>query len=526
MKKTLVRERLPLKPAPRFKPQPRKADRLTLLEAAHDPNIFQPSLPEPDDWTSWFAFLAAIFAYDMTPEQRALFEKCTGRKTPPAKQVKEAWLIAGRRAGKSRVLALCAVWLAAFFNYKPYLARGQRAVVQVMAADREQTREIMDYIKGFLAGSRMLARLVQSSTSKWVRLNNAVSIEVTTASYKTSRGRTTVAILADELAFWSSEDSTNPDTEVIAAARPSMLTIPNSMLLCASSPHARKGALWQAYKKHYGQESERIVVWQADTLTMRPNAPTYVREEIEQAYNDDPAQASANFGAMFRTDVEQFVTMEAVEACLSEERERPYLSQHKYHAFVDPSGGSGKDSFTLAIGHSEKGIATLDVLREYKPSFSPKNVVSSCADILKAYGVVKIIGDRFAGEWPREQFKDAGVIYEASAKPKSQIYSEFLAVLNSKTCSLIDNPRMITQLLALERRAVRSGREVIDHPVNGHDDLINAAAGLTVMCLGGGAKRYRYDASLNWVGGIDPSQRERSPAAEQLSHFLATRGLR
>lgn len=497
----------------------------TLLDAVRDPDVFLSSLTDPDDWAAWWAFVAAIFAYDMTPDQLALFQKCTGRKTPPSKQVKEAWLVVGRRGGKSRVLALIAVWLACFFNYRPYLARGQRAVVQVMAADREQTKEIMDYIKGFLSGSKMLARLIESSTARWVRLTNSVSIEVTTASYKTSRGRTTVAVLADELAFWSSEDSTNPDTEVIAAARPSMLTIPNSMLLCASSPHARKGALWNAYKKHYGQETDRVVVWQADTLTMRPNAPDYIREEIEQSYVDDPAQASANFGAQFRTDVEQFVSMEAVDACLSDERERPYFSQHKYHAFVDPSGGSGQDSFTLAIGHTENGTAKLDVLREFKPPFSPKNVVSNCASVLKSYHVSNIVGDRFAGEWPREQFRDAGIIYEASAKPKSQIYSEFLAVLNSKKCDLIDHPRMVTQLLALERRTARSGRDSIDHPPNGHDDVINAASGLVVMCLGGGSKRYRYDASLAWVGGPSPSQQERSSAAQQLSNILMTKGI-
>ncbi|MDA9521208.1 hypothetical protein XI06_12655, partial [Bradyrhizobium sp. CCBAU 11434] len=106
----------------------------TLLDAVNDPDVFLSSLTNPEDWAAWWAFVAAIFAYDMTPDQLALFQKCTGRKSPPSKQVKEAWLVVGRRGGKSRVLALIAVWLACFFNYRPYLARGQRAVVQVMAA--------------------------------------------------------------------------------------------------------------------------------------------------------------------------------------------------------------------------------------------------------------------------------------------------------------------------------------------------------------------------------------------------------
>lgn len=344
----------------------------------------------------------------MTPDQLALFKKCTGRKVPPSQQVKEAWLIVGRRGGKSRILALIAVWLATFFNYRPFLAKGQRGVVHVMAADRDQTKEIMDYVKGFIGESRMLAKLVDSSTARWVRLTNSISIEVTTASYKTSRCRTVVAVLADELAFWSSDDSSsNPDTEVIAAARPSMLTIPNSMLLCASSPHARRGALWQAYKKHYGVESERVLVWQADTLTTRPTAPDNIREEIAQAYIDDPAQASANFGALFRTDIEQFLSIEALDAVTVDERERPYISTFNFSAFADPSGG-GSDSFTLGIGHMERGIAILDLLREVKPPFSPEDVVASYAEIMKSYKITKVKGDRYALQWVVEAFKSRG----------------------------------------------------------------------------------------------------------------------
>ncbi|MCC8946477.1 hypothetical protein H8A97_15480 [Bradyrhizobium sp. Arg62] len=518
MKRRLVRERLEdPKPAPRFKLQPPE-HRLTLLDAVRDPQIFLPSFADPDDWEVWWAFIASCFAYDMTPEQRALFEKCTGRKVPPAQQVKEAWLVVGRRGGKSRVLALIAVWLACFFNYKPFIARGQRAVVQVMAADREQCQEIMNYVKGFLSESKMLRRLVESSTAKWVRLKNSISIEVTTASYKTSRGRTVVCLLADELAFWSSDDtSSNPDTEVIAAARPSMLTIPNSMMLCASSPHSRRGALWQAYKKHYGQQSDRILVWQADTLTMRPHAPDYIRAEIDQAYQDDPSQASANFGGLFRTDLEQLLSIEALDAVTSDERERPYMPQFNYSAFCDPSGG-GSDSFTLAIGHRENGVAVLDLVREKRPPFSPEEVVAEYAAELKAYGISSVKADRYALEWVREAFKKQGITLEHSEKSKSEIYRELLPLINSKKCDLLDHQRLHQQLLALERRTSRSGREQIDHPVNGKDDLANSAAGCLV-CMG--TRRYRYVADLSWVGG--PS--ERSYAAERLSTIMAMKGL-
>lgn len=61
------------------------------------------------------------------------------------------------------------------------------------------------------------------------------------------RGYTVVAALLDEIAFWRGEDAANPNHEVVSAVKPAMATVPGAMLLCASSPRMRKGALWDAY---------------------------------------------------------------------------------------------------------------------------------------------------------------------------------------------------------------------------------------------------------------------------------------
>ena len=53
-----------------------------------------------------------------------------------------------------------------------------------------------------------------------VDLNNRVTIEVHTASFRTVRGYSICAALLDELAFWPSEESANPDFEIITAIRP------------------------------------------------------------------------------------------------------------------------------------------------------------------------------------------------------------------------------------------------------------------------------------------------------------------
>jgi hypothetical protein len=73
----------------------------------------------------------------------------------------------------------------------------------------------------------------------------------------------------------------------------------------------------------------------------------------------DEAAALAEYGAQFRADVETFVSMEAVQACISAGvRERGAERASEYFAFVDPSGGSS-DSMTVAIGHAAGDGKTL-----------------------------------------------------------------------------------------------------------------------------------------------------------------------
>ena len=111
----------------------------------------------------------------------------------------------------------------------------------------------------------------------------------------------------------------------------------------------------------------------------------------------------------------------------------------------------------------------------------------------QAYGVTKVIGDRYAGEWPRERFNQHGITYEPAERPKSDLYRDFLPIINSGRCALLDNSRMIGQLVSLERRTARGGRDSIDHPPGAHDDLANVCAGAIVQVAG------EPDAMEVWV---------------------------
>jgi hypothetical protein len=429
----------------------------------------------------------------MTDEQLAIYQRSTGRVTAPTKPANEAWLVCGRRAGKSFILALIAVYLACFRDYKRSLAPGERGTVMVIARDRAQARTIVRYVRALLTNVPMLAKIVEREVADGFDLQNQITIEVGSANYKSVRGYTLVAALCDEIAFWPTENTTDPDAEILAALRPAMATIPGAVLLCASSPYARRGELFNSWRRYYGKDHSSVLVWKADTRTMNPTVPQRV---IDEAMERDPQSAAAEYGAEFRTDIESFISREAIEACVSfEVRERAPMSPARYFGFVDPSGGSA-DSMTLAIGHKEGDLVFVDAIRERKPPFSPEDVVAEFSALLKSYHVARITGDRYAGEWPREQFRKAAISYEPAQKAKSDLYRDLLPLINSRRIDLLDHPHLIAQLCALERRTARGGRDSIDHTPGAHDDVANAVAGLAAAAAGG---RYRYDSTMSWV---------------------------
>ena len=450
---------------------------ITILDAMRDPLLFGPCFKD-GTWDSWMVFLSALFGLPLEKGKAAIFRRQTGRQTAPRKPAREGWVIAGRRAGKSLIAALVAVFLSCFRDYRKVLGPGERATVMVIAADRRQARVVFRYITGLMERIPMLAHMVERQTRETINLKNRVTLEVHTANFRAVRGYTVAAAICDEVAFWRSEDSANPDAEILNGLRPGMATIPGAMLLCISSPYARRGVLWDVYRQHYGHDGDPVLVWQADTRSMNP---TVEKRVIVEAYEQDELAASAKYGAEFRRDIESFLALEAVEAVVvPERRELPALPRQHYVAFCDPSGGS-RDSMTLAIAHQEESKVVLDALRERRPPFSPEDVVKEFSEQMKAYRISKVSGDRYGGDWPLDRFKTHGIRYEAVSKPKSDLYLELLPMINSGQVELLDHPRLFAQLCRLERRTARSGRDTIDHAPGAHDDLANAAAGALVI---------------------------------------------
>jgi hypothetical protein len=171
---------------------------VNILDTIQDEELFARWFRDKATWQAWFAFIAALFGVPMTPEQLATYEACTGRTEAPTQPLTEAWLICGRRAGKSFILALVAVFLACFKSYTEFLGPGERATVMVIATDRRQARTIFRYIRWH---DQRHSSYPTSSSGRPLTpgdLNQpGVHHRVGTASYQEHQGYTWPAVLCD-----------------------------------------------------------------------------------------------------------------------------------------------------------------------------------------------------------------------------------------------------------------------------------------------------------------------------------------
>jgi hypothetical protein len=365
------------------------------------------------------------------------------------------------------------------------LAPGELAVVPIIAADQKQARAVMYYARALCQLPEVKPYVNRVLRDK-IEFRSGVNLEVHTASYRTIRGMTVVGAVLDEVAFWRDDSSVNPDSEILDALKPGMATVPDALLFAISSPYARKGELHRVFDTYFGQESATdVIVWVADTRSLNPSVPQKV---IDRAFAEDAIAAASEYGqggtVSFRSDVESFLPPEAVAAVTVQgRRELAPLGDLNYSAFVDPSGGS-QDSFTVAIAHADaEGRGVLDVVRETRPPFSPDAVVAEYAALLRGYGITQVVGDRYAGEWPREVFRKHGIWYQPSEFTKSDLYREIVAPVNARRVELLDLPTLTAQLVGLERRVARGGKDSIDHAPGGRDDVSNAAVGALTLVV-------------------------------------------
>lgn len=456
---------------------------MNIIQAIRDEQLFRPYLQDRDGslstWARWMTCLKVIYGLPLTtPEQRRLVRQCTGRN--PAKLNRSGYdtvlLLVGRRGGKSKVAGLIGGFEASLSGRERVCSPGEMPMVSICSPSKDQSQIILSYTRAAL-GSPMLDEEVTDDVRGQFKLSNGVTVRVLTGTFKAVRSYTQIAVVVDEAAFFnSSEESKCSDTELIRSIKPSLLTT-HGKLVAVSTKYAPKGWCYSTWKRHFGNDSSRILVWDAASRVMNVNLS---QEDIDAEIAEDPAGARAEYLNEWREDVQDYLPRSVVEACVVPGRtELVRRTGNEYRAFADVSGGR-KDPMALCIGHREGRRIIIDFLKQWKPPCNPLAVIADMADELRRYGLRSVTGDQYAAEFNVAAFRNNRIGYVKADKTKSELYLELIGPVVAKEIELPDREDLIGQIASLERRTRSGGRDSVDHPSGGHDDLANVVAGVAV----------------------------------------------
>lgn len=461
---------------------PTATDRPTIVEAAADPMLFRDFFGRKRDalesWSPWLSFFRCLYGLELDPAEDDLVREATGRdpRGLPRAGFKKALALVGRRGGKSRAAALIAAFEAAVADRTGRLAPGERGLVALCGPSKEQGGIALGYLRALFDGG-LLAGEVEREDRGGFDLRNGTRIQVLAGDYRTVRGFSLLAAVVEEAAFFGAADDSKvrSDAELVRALEPGLATT-GGRLIAITSPYARKGWTYSTHQRAWGNDNAVSLVWKAPSLVMNPRLDPGV---VAQATAEDPAAARSEFGAEFRDDVETYITRETVLNCVVPGRREllPRLDRHSYSAFCDISGGRADDA-ALAVGHREGERVVIDLVRRWKAPFSPAAVAAEMAAECKRFGVYSVGGDNYAANFNSSVFEAHGVGYDRSATPRADLYRELLPRLCSRLIELPDDAGLVAQIASLERRVRAGGRDVIDHPPGGKDDLANVVAGV------------------------------------------------
>jgi len=446
----------------------------TIDEALEDRLLLGAGLGDLSTWATWRTVLKATYGLQLDPSEVPTFDVLAGGRPPPRERVAELWAVVSRRSGKSRMAAAVSVYVAAFIDHSARLAPGETGYVLVLSPSKSQARTVRDYCEGFIRASPDLEAMLLPSTTDEIRLCGNIVIAVHPASHRTVRGKTLLAVILDEVAYFRDEKSATPDIEVYRAVVPALATT-YGILIAISSPYRKVGLLHQKHDRHFGKDGDVLVIQAATELLN----PTIDRSAIERSRADDPEAAQAEWDGQFRGDLSSLLDDAVIEAAIDHDRpiELPPLPNIAYRCFADASAGR-HDAFCIGVGHKEGDRLVIDVVRGRKPPFDPASVAAEYAEIAKSYRCLSVAADAYAGEWVSRAFEAAGVRFERSPMFKSALYLEMVAPFMRGTISIPNHPVLVRELRLLERRVAPSGKDRVDHPQGGSDDHANVVAGV------------------------------------------------
>ena len=111
---------------------------ISVSQALASERLFAPFFAG-SSWNTWKAVVKAMFGESLNATELELFH-AVAERDPPRQPVREMAAVAGRGAGKDSVATVIAAVMAVNYDPRGKLRPGERAVVMLLAVDREQAK--------------------------------------------------------------------------------------------------------------------------------------------------------------------------------------------------------------------------------------------------------------------------------------------------------------------------------------------------------------------------------------------------
>jgi hypothetical protein len=388
----------------------------------------------------------------------------------------------GRQAGKSRTLAVLALWHA-------WRSPGFR--VLVLSAGEDAAKDLLAEIAR-LAGSPLLAGSVVDSTASTITLSNGSTIRCVPQSEKQVRGKSIDLLILDEAAYI--------DEEIWRAARYTILARPGSRVFMCSTPRGRRDRFFATHY-HLARPGEGAVEHAAGVSVESFHWPSTVSplvdEELVEFWRqtDDPRVFRREVLAEWVDEAGQFFTAEELDSNVA-----PFVQ-------IDPEAARGAyvvggvdwasrvDSNALAMigvlgrhGYQREPVFCVAHARERRGSMNEwARDVARWVDPhecgFEAHSLASELNG--VGQAPTEllgaELRERGMrpwtvrgVWTTNAR-KANGFGQVKLLLQQGRLVLPADPTLRRQLEALEFTTSESGNTSIAVPASkGHDDLAMA----------------------------------------------------
>jgi hypothetical protein len=422
-----------------------------------------------------------LLAFPLWPRQREILAAI---EAGPRLHV----LACGRRAGKTSMGALVAVWDACL---RPELARRVRArerrYAVCVAVNVAQARLFVAAARSIVEASPLLAGLVADAGDDAIEFSTGCTIAAFPCTSRGARGWPISTLLLDEFAHHVDGEGNSAAESVWRALTPSCAQFGReARIIVASTPWGAEGAFAELWHRAAAGEIPDAVAHHATSAEANPTLdPDFLRGEFER----DPHTFEGEYEARFVASGGAYLDVRRLAEAVVDRDELGPRDGTGWVLGLDLGFASDPTGVVLvARDPATPERLRVGLVRKWQPqkarSFEERRAIedSLLADVAEIahHFNAPVVADQHLAPQVRDFLSRRGVHAETlslSAETKSLAFSELRSRIYSGSIELPDHAELLAELRAL-RAQFRAGRASVVTPrtARGHSDLSVALA--------------------------------------------------